>query len=112
MSLNLRLVQAKIAATDGQGRDAVIEFQAQLSEKNYRNEAAAWYGLAYAQLRALNPLPQHRPWLNCASSSSIRPWWKRWRHKSSCVKATLLQPKRPCGSPCSAIRRIARPPMP
>ena len=54
-SINLRLVQAKIAATDGQGRDAVIEFLAQLSEKNYRSEAAAWYGLAYAQLRALNP---------------------------------------------------------
>lgn len=54
LSMNLRLIQAKIAATDGQGRDAVIEFQAQMNEKNYRNEAAAWYGMAYAQLRALN----------------------------------------------------------
>ena len=54
-SMDLRLVQAKITATDNQGRDAVIEFQAQLREKTYRNEAAAWYGLAVAQLRALNP---------------------------------------------------------
>jgi predicted Zn-dependent protease len=50
-----RLIQAKILATDGQGRDAVIEFQSQLREKSYKSEAAAWYGLAHAQLRALNP---------------------------------------------------------
>jgi predicted Zn-dependent protease len=54
-SLTLRLVQAKIIATDGQGRDAVLEFQAQMREKTYRSEAAAWYGLALAQLRAFNP---------------------------------------------------------
>ncbi|MBX9848159.1 MAG: M48 family peptidase, partial [Rhodocyclaceae bacterium] len=54
-SLNFRLVQAKILATEGQGRDAVLEFQAQLREKKYRIEVAAWYGLAYAHLRALNP---------------------------------------------------------
>ena len=54
-SLNFRLVQAKILATEGQGRDAVLEFQAQLREKKYRSEVAAWYGLAYAHLRALNP---------------------------------------------------------
>lgn len=53
-SLNLRLVQAKIVAGEGQGRDAVLEFQGQLREKNYRSLAAAWYGLAHAQLRALN----------------------------------------------------------
>ena len=53
-SLTFRLVQAKITATEGQGRDAVIEFQAQLREKKYHSEAAAYYGLAYAQLRALN----------------------------------------------------------
>lgn len=55
-SVSLRLVQAKIIATEGQGRDAVIEFQSQLREKTYRIEAAAWYGLALAQLRALNPV--------------------------------------------------------
>ena len=54
-SLTFLLVQAKITATEGQGRDAVIELQGQLREKSYRSEAAAWYGLAYAQLRALNP---------------------------------------------------------
>lgn len=54
-SLDLRLVQAKIVATEGQGRDAVAEFKAQLQVKNYRNEAAAWYGLTLAQLRALDP---------------------------------------------------------
>jgi predicted Zn-dependent protease len=54
-SLELRLVQSKIIATEGQGRDAVAEFQGQLREKSYRIEAAAWYGLAHAQLRALNP---------------------------------------------------------
>ncbi|MDE2598908.1 MAG: M48 family metallopeptidase [Rhodocyclaceae bacterium] len=53
-SLALRLVQAKIVAGEGQGRDAVAEFQGALHEKNYRSEAAAWYGLAHAQLRALN----------------------------------------------------------
>jgi beta-barrel assembly-enhancing protease len=54
-SLSFRLIQAKIVATDGQGRDSVIEFQSQLREKSYNSESAAWYGLAYAQLRALNP---------------------------------------------------------
>jgi predicted Zn-dependent protease len=54
-SIELRLVQAKIAATEGQGRDAALNFQAQLREKNYRSEAAAWYGLSFAQLRAFNP---------------------------------------------------------
>ncbi|HTH94337.1 MAG TPA: M48 family metalloprotease [Rhodocyclaceae bacterium] len=53
-SLDLRLVQAKILATDGQGRDAVLNFQLQLREKTYRSELAAWYGLAIAQLRAFN----------------------------------------------------------
>ena len=54
VSMNLRLVQAKIVATEGQGRDAVIELQAQLKEKTYKSEAAAWYGLTLAQLRALS----------------------------------------------------------
>lgn len=54
-STRLRLVQAKIVATEGQGRDAVLEFQAQMREKSYHSEAAAWYGLALAQMRALNP---------------------------------------------------------
>ncbi|HWU84913.1 MAG TPA: M48 family metalloprotease, partial [Rhodocyclaceae bacterium] len=54
-SQTLRLVQAKIAATEGQGRDAVLDFKAQLQTKSYRNEAAAWYGLTLAQLRALDP---------------------------------------------------------
>lgn len=53
-SLELRLVQAKIVAAEGQGRDAVLAFQGMLREKNYRSEAAAWFGLAHAQLRALN----------------------------------------------------------
>ena len=53
-ALDLRLVQAKIIASEGQGRDAVLEFQGMLREKSYRSEVAAWFGLAHAQLRALN----------------------------------------------------------
>lgn len=53
-ALDLRLVQAKIIAGEGQGRDAVLEFQGMLREKNYRSEVATWFGLAHAQLRALN----------------------------------------------------------
>jgi predicted Zn-dependent protease len=51
-SLEFQLVRAKIKADEGAPRDAVIEFQAQVRDRKFFSEAAARYGLGYADLRA------------------------------------------------------------
>lgn len=53
-SLEFMLVKAKLRAMNGQARDAVLEFSAQLQEKKYSNEIPVQFGLAHAQLRAQN----------------------------------------------------------
>ena len=58
-SLTFDLVRAKLRATmdtsvDGT-RDAVKFFGAQVAEKTYTNEAAAYFGLSYAKLQARDP---------------------------------------------------------
>jgi predicted Zn-dependent protease len=53
-SLDFLLVRAKIKATEGAAQDAVAEFTAQVQERKFSSEIAARYGLAVAQLRALN----------------------------------------------------------
>jgi predicted Zn-dependent protease len=53
-SLEFQLVRAKLKADSGAAADAVVSFQSQVSEKKYASAAAAYYGLARAQLRARN----------------------------------------------------------
>lgn len=51
-SLEFYLVRAKLRAQTGAAREAVSEFQTQLSERKYVSQAAARYGLAFSLLRA------------------------------------------------------------
>lgn len=51
-SLDFQLVRAKLRAQAGTPREAVAEAETLLREKKYGTEAAARYGLSYAQFRA------------------------------------------------------------
>lgn len=53
-SVEFQLVRAKLRATQGDPRDAIVDFESQLLERKYLSETAARYGLAVAQMRARN----------------------------------------------------------
>jgi predicted Zn-dependent protease len=50
-SLEFQLVRARLSALDGNGRDAVANFDRMLEERKFSSEAAARYGLVVALLR-------------------------------------------------------------
>jgi predicted Zn-dependent protease len=51
-SLDFQLVRARLAALDGNAREAVTNFDRMLEERKYSSEIAARYGLVVALLRA------------------------------------------------------------
>ncbi len=51
-SLDFQLIRAKIKAQDGAPRDAVADFEVQVTERKFFSEPAARYGLAVAESRA------------------------------------------------------------
>ncbi|HEX4986896.1 MAG TPA: M48 family metalloprotease [Burkholderiales bacterium] len=51
-SLEFQLVRARLAAMDGNPRDAVANFDRMIAERKFANEAAARYGLVVSLLRA------------------------------------------------------------
>lgn len=53
-SLDFHLIRAKLRAQSGTPKEAVAEFEKQLSERKYVSQAAVQFGLSYAQMRARN----------------------------------------------------------
>ena len=55
-SLDFHLVRARLRAEAGEAHDALAHFAAVVRERRFASEAGALYGLAFAQLRAREPV--------------------------------------------------------